>query len=299
VADESASGAATRRRSRAKPPPWGKVDNRATLLALTFGLATLVAIYLAIVIWPAAVTGADIERTALTGGEVATLKMPTVSIFGSSYTPNQANIALLVAVIFGFLGACLNSAWVVSVRVGTRRVDGSWLVWNGLAPVFGTGLALLVHLTFSAGLFGVGYDEATLEPATIAVICGAAGMSSTPIRRWLQDAFKKQLSDAKQKEAGGGSAGESGAVAAATAPMITSVDPATVGMGVPSVVTVTGEGFDESATLDIDGVLCEVERGEKQLSTTLTDADVSVAGLRSITVTTNAGAASSSFEVIT
>ena len=261
--------------------PLDRVDRTASCIAAGIGLVLVLAVWLGIALWPAAVKAVGADSLTKAGDATAlTTKMPRVHWLGSvgSFRPDQGNVILILAFTFGLIGASVNTAWTLSVRVGNRSVGEPWMLWNALAPILGAALALLVHMTFSAKLFGLGYDDATLRPETVAVISSVAGLSSTTVRRWLRQRAKDRLDKADQDDQ-------------VFLPVISDVSPPTVPSAAPAEVRIVGTNFGEDPKVAFDGTAHDATVDANAIVLSLTIAEVGSAGTKELVVTTKTGSA--------
>ena len=252
------------------------VNRGAVVLACAVATILGLALWLAVALWPAVVAAVGADRLELAGkaNEAAAVAMPRVHWLGlKNFVPDRANAALILALAFGTVGASINTAWNLSVHIATGRARTSWFTWNALTPIFGAALALLVHLTFSAKLFGVGYDDATLRPATIAVMSGAAGLSSTKIRTWLQEGFTAQLAGRRRD----------------ASPSITELAPASVPRGQDAKVRLTGSNLTDATTVIVGSVTHSPTVNGDDLEVDLVAAELSTAGRLKVVAKNNAG----------
>jgi hypothetical protein len=173
--------------------PWGRVDTIATVVVALWAAGGAVFLTALLAMWPAFERAGELQRAAARGDDVGAATIDPVQVLGVTWQANRVSAFVVLAAVAGAMGAAVNVSWTLAVRIGSRSVDAGWLPWNSALPLMGTVLAVLVHLAFSAKVFGVGYDAATLQPATVAGIAGAAGLSSTTVRRWLQEGLSGTL----------------------------------------------------------------------------------------------------------
>lgn len=262
---------------RRRPTPHTNAINRgAVVIAGAVAIVLGLALWLAVALWPAVTAAIGADRLELAGkaSDAAAVVIPRVHWLGlSNFVPDRTNAPLILALAFGTVGASINTAWNLSIHIANGRARTSWFTWNALSPIFGAALALLVHLTFSAKLFGVGYDDATLRPATIAVMSGAAGLSSTKIRTWLQQGLTNQLAGRRRD----------------SSPVITELVPAKVAAGQGAKVRIVGSNLTEATTVVVGEVAHSPTMNGDDLEVDLPAGELATAGTLGVVAKNNAG----------
>ncbi|WP_321477493.1 hypothetical protein [uncultured Paludibaculum sp.] len=169
--------------------------------------------------------------------------------FPSDVSSQDRNLTgLLIAFWAGALGAALGALRSFVGFVGNRKFVASWGVYYLSRPVFGAGLALLVHFGYRMGAFNASPGSSPMDPASAAFIGGIVGLFADDVLGKLKDFVDRflQMSEPrtdKMKQDAGTTA------AAAPAPSISS---ATASRAAGTVV-VTGQNYTAASKVHIDG----------------------------------------------
>lgn len=162
--------------------------------------------------------------------------------------PDRNLTGLLIAFGAGALGAALGALRSFVGFVGNRKFVASWGVYYLSRPVFGAGLALLVHFGYRMGAFNAAAGSSPMDPASAAFIGGIVGLFADDVLGKLKDFVDRflQMSEVrtdKMKQDGGTSP------AAAPAPLIKTVTASRAA----GTVVVTGQNFTAASKIHIDG----------------------------------------------
>lgn len=175
-----------------KGPPM----SRATVISLGvyFIAASVLIVYLLIVIWPAGTAEVSSSPVAVsTEEQSASPSEPSKQRGGlSTWTRalgDEARLLLIVALV-GALGAYVHAAQSFVTFVGNRQIVGSWLWWYLLRPFIGLALAEILYLAVRGGFFSVGTDTRAINHFGIAALAGLTGMFSKEATDKLHELFK-------------------------------------------------------------------------------------------------------------
>jgi hypothetical protein len=164
---------------------------------------------------------------------------------GNSSTEDRNMAGMWIAFLMGGLGAALGALRSFVGFVGNRKFVSSWGLFYLSRPIFGGGLALLVHFGYRMGGFNAQPGTNPMDPASAAFIGGIVGLFADDVLGKLKDFVDRFLQMSEPRTDKMKHDGE-----AAKAPVIKSVV-ATVSSGM---VVVNGENFvKEQSAIHIDG----------------------------------------------
>ncbi len=163
----------------------------------------------------------------------------------SSSTEDRNRAGMWIAFLMGGLGAALGALRSFVGFAGNRKFVSSWGLFYLSRPIFGAGLALLVHFGYRMGAFNAQPGSSPMDPANAAFIGGIVGLFADDVLGKLKDFVDRFLQMSEPRTDKMKHDGE-----APKAPVIKSVV-ATVSSGM---IVVNGENFvKEQSAIHIDG----------------------------------------------
>jgi hypothetical protein len=145
------------------------------LLENTLGLA--VAVYVLAAIAPALPKLSSAGSTPAKGSTATTI--PTLIIFGSSWThPSAETLYLLVVISAAAIGATIHALTSLSTFVGNKTFVNSWTWWYIIRLPVGVGIAAILYFILRAGFVSIGSSGSNINAYGVAAFSGLAGMFS-------------------------------------------------------------------------------------------------------------------------
>ena len=109
-------------------------------------------------------------QEAAPAGEVATR---TIASWGPSISVTLATSLVLVGAAAGFVGSVVQQSIVFASRAGQQTLEGGYVWWYVLRPVWSALLGGVVVLTVNAGLVSIGDDTTSAAGVTVLVTAAA------------------------------------------------------------------------------------------------------------------------------
>jgi hypothetical protein len=191
--------------------------------------------------------------------------------------PSETDTRLFLTVIAaGAVGSLIHTLTSFGDYVGNQRLSANWVWWFILRMPIGIALALLFYLVLRGGLIMPSSNGGTLDTTNInvygiAAISAMAGMFSKQATDKLREVFETLFRPREPVDRAD--------PLVQGMPVISSTTPATLKVGVPSALTVTGRGFQPACNVLINGNPRDSQRtSDTQLTVTVVAADVANAG---------------------
>lgn len=210
--------------------------------------------------------------------------------------PPRPTLILVIAMLFGALGALLHAINSFIAFVGSEKFVSSWGLFYLARPFVGAIMALLVLAVFKGQL--AVEVVSTTDFFSVAAICGLVGMFSDRSAEKLKEVFDVVLGPKVDSRANKLSNNVQ-AGSAATKPVIASVTPDKLAAGsAVQLLEVKGSGFSAKCKGQINGKnRVATVQSETQLSIALEAVDVSAPEMLAVTVLSPGGDASNVFLV--
>jgi len=109
-------------------------------------------------------------QEAAPAGEVATR---TIASWGPSISVTLATSLVLVGAAAGFVGSVVQQSIVFASRAGQQTLEGGYVWWYVLRPVWSALLGGVVVLTVNVGLVSIGDDTTSAAGVTVLVTAAA------------------------------------------------------------------------------------------------------------------------------
>ncbi|QOY90985.1 hypothetical protein [Paludibaculum fermentans] len=167
----------------------------------------------------------------------------------NSCTEDRNVAGMWIAFLMGGLGAALGGLRSFVGFVGNRKFVASWGVFYLSRPIFGAGLALLVHFGYRMGAFNAPAGSNPMDPANAAFIGGIVGLFADDVLGKLKDFVDRFLQMSEPRTDKMKHDGEDTAAAAPPAPVIKSIT-ASLASGK---VIVKGQNFVAGSKVHVNG----------------------------------------------
>ncbi|MGJ5818569.1 Ig-like domain-containing protein [Paludibaculum fermentans] len=192
----------------------------------------------------AVVTALDPEKPMRKASAVVILNGGSVN---ASRAEDRNVAGMWIAFLMGGLGALLGALRSLVGFVGNRKFVSSWGIFYLSRPIFGAGLALLVHFGYRMGAFNQAVDSNPMDPANAAFIGGIVGLFADDVLGKLKDFVDRflQMSEPRMDKM----KHEDATAAAPPAPIIKAV----VASLASGKVVVTGQNFTAASKLHLNG----------------------------------------------
>lgn len=222
----------------------------------------------------------DADRTS--NAVTVRLDRPRAFLLPGSLPITREVQLLLIVLLAGALGSHIHGLQSLADFVGNRTLTASWFWWYITRPFIGMAMALVFYAVLRGGfLAGTPADGRLVNAFAVLAVAALVGMFSDTAALKLADVFDTLFKTADQR--GGRLA----------APVIDTLDPASVKVGAAGVVTIVGDRLGKATTVRLDREDHAPSMvSEKKLQFTLTPADVAQAGNRGVTVVSEDGSAS-------
>ena len=119
------------------------------------------------------------------------------AIYEGEFWPKTAETAgrdiLFGAVIWGLVGATIDSLRELHTRLARQELDPDRLAWYLVHPLIGAGLGGILFLLVSAGLLTTGQDVGDFNPSLPLILAALAGFEQQNIIRYLRDTIRQIL----------------------------------------------------------------------------------------------------------
>jgi IPT/TIG domain len=201
------------------PEPGG--ENATVRAAVTTGtllaLATLLALYLLVQVWPpapppalsgggaATSTTATVPDTTTTAGQVTTTTVvvqpapnPPVRVFGAQLEVDREARLFIVVALAGALGGLVYALRSLTWYAGNRNLKYSWMMTYYLQPFVGAGLATITYVVLRGGLVVVTTQASpdVVNPFGFAAFGALVGLFSAQAAEWLKRIFEQVFAPA-------------------------------------------------------------------------------------------------------
>jgi hypothetical protein len=163
----------------------------------------------------------------------------------------QPGHLLLLAVLMGALGSALHAVVSLTNFVGSQQFVSAWFWWYIFRPFAGAALALFFYFLISVGKIA----GASLDPASVALLCGMVGLFADKASGKLAEVFDALIgpkTDVRTDKLVPTTQSSSPPSKAPAIVAVTAATPITVGSN--PVVTVTGTDFRPGATVMVKSV---------------------------------------------
>jgi hypothetical protein len=116
------------------------------------------------------------------------------------YTNREVRL-IIISILFGVLGGTIHGIASLSAFRSTRKLTSEWSMWYAARPFLGAALAVIVYLTFRAGLVTGG--PSNVSDFGVAAIGALVGLLTEQTTRKLRDVFDTLFGTQKpEKEKG-------------------------------------------------------------------------------------------------
>lgn len=174
-----------------------------------------------------------------------------VVLTGPPDKPSPGNL-LLLAILMGSLGATLHAIVSLTAYVGSNKFVSSWFWWYIFRPIVGGVLALLFYFLIALGKIG----GTTLDPSSVALLCGLVGMFADKASTKLSEVFDALIGPKSDPRANKLTNNNANGQTAGTpaAPTISSLTPNAITAGQTPAITIAGTNFRDGATVLVKSV---------------------------------------------
>jgi uncharacterized membrane protein YeaQ/YmgE (transglycosylase-associated protein family) len=168
-----------------------------------------------------------------------------MKLFGQCLQTTFDERLLLLVIIVGMLGAFVHGATSLADYLGNNSFNKNWTWFYLLRPAIGMALALVFYFAIRGGFLSTTGGAKDINPYGIAALAGMVGMFSKQATDKLAEIFGTLFRS-------GGDDRRADSLNGSTAGALTLDPPSAVAGGPAFTLNVTGTGFVNGATINID-----------------------------------------------